>query len=213
MANTNYKANKEYLQGEFRKVWDSARMVDYCTNEIACMTTLPNGEVITVRKRKIEKDFCFGEHGYDYDDAQDMAHHARTSEDYLKTENMIFFNQWVSDLQDCYENGRTDRLPSYVLAIGDTYDTPTNIKQLVWVRLTDLIDAMGGSVHMEDIPGKTFSHYMYGSHSLRVATKEEIREILDLYKFARQKHEKKVDAYIKKYGTTKVHSWTYWADA
>lgn len=210
----NFKVDKELLRNEYRKVWGkSERMVDYCTNQAAAMTTLPTGEIVIIEKQKVETDFCFGESGYDYEDAQGMAHHARTSEDYLKAKNMEKFNEWVHDLEAVNINGMTDDLPTYILAIGTKYsrcEENTNIVALNWIRLTDFLDAMGGSYRLEDMPGTKFTHW---NVDYRVATKEEIDTILDLYKYAREKHEKKVDGYIKRYGTTKVNAWTYWRDA
>lgn len=37
--------------------------------------------------------------------------------------------------------------------------------------------------------------------------------ILKGLKFGRELYEKRLDAYLKRYGTSKLHTWTYWADA
>lgn len=205
------KADKELLRTEYRKVWGtSEKMIDYCTNKVAAMVTLPSGDIITVEKEAIDTHFCYGEHGFDYDEKQSLAHHARTSTDHLKEANMRKFNEWINDLEACYNNGMTDRTPSYLLTITDSYKEKMNVRSLRWVRFSDLLDALGGSAALSDIPGTVFTQY---NQVHRVATKEEISIILDLYKFARNNHEKKVDSYIKRYGTSKVKAWTYWADA
>jgi hypothetical protein len=73
-----------------------------------------------------------------------------------------------------------------------------------------VIDACGGSVYLSELPGRSITiHGVEG----KVATNEEIQLILDAYKEAAQAHEKKVNTYLKKYGTSKVNSWTYWRDA
>lgn len=206
-----YKVNKDILSNEYRKVWeDSDRMTNYCVNKVASMVTLPNGDIITVEKEKIKTRFCFGEHGFDFDDKADLARHARNSVDYLKAENMAMFNEWVNDLEECYNNGTTGKLPAYVLTIANPYSEVMNIKSLNWVRLTDVLDALGGSAYIDELAGKTINHL---GHDYRIATKGEIEIILGLYKYASAQHEKKVDGYIKRYGTSKVDAWTYWADA
>lgn len=44
-------------------------------------------------------------------------------------------------------------------------------------------------------------------------TDEEKALILEGLKFGRKMFEKRLDAYLKRYGTSKIHTWTYWADA
>ena len=46
-----------------------------------------------------------------------------------------------------------------------------------------------------------------------LCTDEERNLILAGYKFARSLFEKRLDAYLKRYGTSKIHTWSYWADA
>ena len=46
-----------------------------------------------------------------------------------------------------------------------------------------------------------------------LCTEEEKQLILKGLKFGRDQFEKRLDAYLKRYGTSKLHTWTYWADA
>ena len=46
-----------------------------------------------------------------------------------------------------------------------------------------------------------------------LCTDEEKSLILKGLKFGREMFEKRLDAYLKRYGTSKLHTWTYWADA
>ena len=56
-----------------------------------------------------------------------------------------------------------------------------------------------------------FYHNDYEGYTL--CTDEEKKQILKGLKFGRQCFEKRLDAYLKRYGTKKLHTWTYWADA
>jgi len=203
------QVDREALRREFCKAWDSPRMIDYCVNKVAAVAVLPSGEIITVDKQSIEKDFCFGESGYDYDEAQSAAAHARKSESYFKAQNMKHFTEWLKDLDEA----RTMR-GNYALVIGSKqYTGQTEDCKLAFVefvRLSDLIDACGGSCYLEELPGKVLT--VRGCER-RVATPEEIDLITGAYKTAAAQHEKKVDAYLKRYGTSKVNAWTYWRDA
>ena len=71
------------------QVWkDDTNMVDYCMRKVEVLSQLDNGIIFFIEKQKIEKNFCFGysDSAYDtedYDRANAMAFHARTSEQYF----------------------------------------------------------------------------------------------------------------------------------
>lgn len=203
------KANKELLQAEYSKVWKDQKMIDFCVNKVAAVAVLPSGEIVTVEKRKIEKDFCFGESGYDYDDAQKAAATARKSQGYFKRENLKPFDEWLKDLEDAL-----DFKGNYALVINPkAYYSQTDdckLASVEFVRFWEVIDACGGECHVDELPGKELT---IRGCSRRIATNEEIRLIMDAYREARAAHEKKVDSYLKRFGTSKVNAWTYWREA
>ena len=47
----------------------------------------------------------------------------------------------------------------------------------------------------------------------RKATDEEKNLILEAYKFGLEKLHKRLETYLNRYGVSKIHTWTYWADA
>ena len=47
---------------------------------------------------------------------------------------------------------------------------------------------------------------------LRELTKTEIKEILDVYKKQKENFTKRLNTYLKKYGLSKLHTWTYLVD-
>lgn len=53
----------------------------------------------------------------------------------------------------------------------------------------------------------------YDQSELTLCTDEERAQILAATKFGRAMMEKRLDAYLKRYGVSKIHTWTYWADA
>lgn len=54
---------------------------------------------------------------------------------------------------------------------------------------------------------------VWGCGRLERTTAEETALILEGLKFAAAKFEKRLQAYLKRYGVSKLHTWTYWADA
>lgn len=70
--------------------------------------------------------------------------------------------------------------------------------------------------------GECHTHrtYIYTSNQFhcdndkyKLCTDEERAQILAGLKFGRAAMEKRLDAYLKRYGVSKIHTWTYWADA
>jgi len=57
------------------------------------------------------------------------------------------------------------------------------------------------------------SDYIWGRKEAERATEEETALILDGLKFALAKFDTRLNAYVKRYGISKLHTWTYWADA
>jgi len=203
--------DRDLLREQYGMAWhESPRMVDYCVNKAAAVAILPGGEIIVIDKQSIETRFCFGESGYDADEAAAAAQYARTSVDYFKRENMEHFNEMINDLNESMNDEGYKRLVIYTGGAYIGQDADCRLRNIGFARLNDIIDACGGSCYTSELPGKELTVHF---QKCRVATHEELSIILEAYKAARQAHEKKVDAYLKRYGLTKVHAWTYWRDA
>ena len=198
--------NKELLHSEYAKVWHKdTKMTDYCTNKAAETVELPTGELLIVEKQHIEKRFCFGESGYDYEDAVKAAAHARTSAAYFKRENMKHFEELLNLFNN--DNYMT------IIYTGPAYysqDADCRLRHWGYARLTDILDACGGSARIAELPGRELE---ISCQSCRIATAEEVAAIRDAVVTAAKAHEKKVDSYLKRYGTSQVRAWTYWLDA
>lgn len=202
------KANKELLHNEFSKAWESPRMVDYCTNKVATMAILPDGGIIAVDKQRIEKDFCFGESGYDAEDACKAAYNARTNQGYFFRQNMKCFEDYIRTLKECADvNGDTWLHITDIHYTGQTEDC--KIRSFQFARTTEVLEQTGPAF-LKDLFGKQVK--IRGSHG-HIATPEEVEAVLTAYQEAAADHEKKVRSYLKRYGTSKVNAWTYWRDA
>ena len=133
------KVDKDMLRKEFSKAWDSERMIKHCINNTAQVAILPNGDIVTIDKQSIKTRFCFGESGYDADDAYAMANHARTNEDYFKDKNMEYFRTWIRDLESALNDEHY-----YMLTISTTKFSGQNddcrLVSVNWKRTTDILD-------------------------------------------------------------------------
>lgn len=203
--------DREALRAEFAKVWKDTKTIDYCTNKALNTVTMDDGTILVIDKKAIETRFCFGEDGYDYDEAAASAQHARTSCEYLKRENMRHFDEWLETIDGTISGeGRF-----FVTIRGKRYTGQANGCKLGHIELrrdVEVLNDLGGSAYLAELPGQTITEAGSGS-KYYIPTRDELARIRSAYEAARAAHEKKVDAYIKRYGTSKVHSWTYWRNA
>lgn len=181
------KTLKETYRTELKKYWD-AHMVDYLMKNFSYLIEFENGEIMEIDKPSIDKDFCFG-YGYcgvsteeDYQGAAAMARTARTSTDYFIAKNMESLNRWIEDLQD------------------DSYDIYTRAHYISQSPDCHLV-ALDFLKPWDKVP-----------EGHRKLTKEEIQMIIAGYAEVKKTFTKRLNTYLKRYGLTKVHSWTYLSD-
>ena len=206
---TSINFDREALRAEYAKAWSSKSMIDYCTKKVLNIAELADGIIITIDKQPIETQFCFGESGYDYNEAVASAAHARTSTDYLKKENMKRFESQIAELDKVKAENHY-----YLVAYKKEYIGQSDDCKLGYVRIkhaSDILEDVNNGESLADVYGK-FIKSRDGAE-YRILTPEEVEVVRSAYEAARSAHEKKVDAYIKRYGTSKVHAWTYWRDA
>lgn len=83
------KDDKAFLAEKYRTVWpNDDRMVDHCVKTTSAYVTLDDGTVLTHDKERIQTQFWFGEHGFDYDEKVKLAHELSEDESYFYEENM-----------------------------------------------------------------------------------------------------------------------------
>lgn len=201
------EAAPDEIRAEYAKIWDTTNMVDYCTKKVASCAKLPTGELIPIEKQSILTQFCFGESGYDYDDALKSAAHARNSQEYFIHENMARFDRMLKDIEDhMHLSG------DYLMALTGN-EEKSRIRHISFEKITKILDDLGGSAHLDSLKMGQVIKENGSGRRYRIVTDEEARIILDAYKRAAAAHRKKLNSYLKRYGLTKVHAWTYWRDA
>lgn len=141
---------------------------------------------ITFDKQGIEKSFCFGwscQGGMTYEEATDMCHNF--SEADFKAENLKRFdNKYIYRLK-AIEEKQIKLKREYVAS----KESGAEIMYITTDR-----DVSGDiTLSVED------------STKLREAYKQKVQDL-------RNEFEKRLDAYLKKYGLSKIRRWTYCAD-
>lgn len=183
------KQDKERLTAAEREYWNDERMVKHCVN---CATFLFDlrGKIVIIEKTGIKTDFCFGYgvFGGDYDSALDMAAHARKNEHYF-----------------IRENHRSAPYAETIAALNDSrwiaYASPKYIGDSKQMLNINFMRDYEFCEKEKRLPENSF-----------LLTDEEIKAYKLILAKAAQEHHKKIKAYLKRYGLTKVNSWTYWAD-
>lgn len=179
------KANKAALIAELKEAWlkagESEWWAGWYADRVGHIAKASDGSFLVIHKPHIETSFCFGESGYDYDDAVHMSIVARTNEEWFKRENLKEFRGFISAL----ENGTTvEGSPASVWLFHDRVETNAH-----------------------------FGPYYCRPDDAEEISAEDRAVLLALYKEAYAAFEKRLNAYLKRYGLSKIHSWTYWRDA
>ena len=177
-------------------------MADYCYKKCAELVELFNGMIVEIEKQGIETRFCFGYsdwYGPTDDEAYEMARHAAKSEEYFVQENMREFNRVLENLnkhgRECFVVLFCNHPP--VVGMG-------------FKRISDVLEAVGGSAYLEDLKGRTIDVGRDGKWY--ICTDKDVEALKAGYERAAAAHEKKCRAYLKRYGMSKVRTWTYWRD-
>lgn len=197
----------ELYKKEMSIVWhNDQRMIDYELKEANYIVPLNNGDYFVINKPRIEKDFCFGYsdcgQGQSFDEAQETAQAAH-NEDYFMKENLKDINKKIEELE-------TRRTPGA--------DYRGELKFYKTYKYTG-----GEGLHQKAIR----SFYTYETYNedgelakeqrrlnfkFEELTDEEITAIIEGYKEVKRQFVKRLNSYLKKYGTSKLHIWTYWLD-
>lgn len=186
------KEEKAILTEQNAKVWDD-HMTKYCVGKVSDIVFLTDG-IYTIDKPSIKTDFCFGYHDYTtmegynsfdgYAGAQDRADKAAKDANYFIRKNLEGLDSWIEVLKD------EDR----ALYLRKRY-----FKQPEDCKLLDITD-YGWSYEVPANPDG------------RPLTAEERALIIKGYESAKEKFVKRLNVYLKKYGMSKINTWTYWLD-
>ena len=191
---TQKELKQRYAEILAADVWhNDQKMIDFCVKEAAYIVELEDGSILAIEKPRIKKDFFFGysDSRYDtedFDRANDMADHARKSTEYFIEQNMKDINAKIAQLE------------------GTSWDASR------WVNRIR-IPYTGQPAYSKLKAIHTFRDYdEHGKESPELEG-ENLRRVIEGYKIVRADFEKRLQTYLKRYGLSKVKSWSYWQDA
>ena len=185
----------EEAKAEYVKVWkDDEKMVKFCQGEISNAVKLSDGRIVVVEKQKLVTSFCFGYstcgQGAEYEEANEAAHVANTSEDYFREQNLKEFDNKIALL-------KTDKEESWYM---DAYLSQSNYCSC-------------GLVNIHEVVGLRRYDFEEQRHGTYVEITEDDRKlIIAMYEEEKEKMSTRIDTHLKRYGLSKLNVWTYWRD-
>lgn len=184
MTNLTTQTNREEYISAIRSCHKPS-MVSYYDKNAVCIIKLDDGLLLPIPKCHIQTTFYFGESGYDYDEVIKSAQAARQSEEFFIQSNL-------ENIDEALKNIRDEQ--THVVLIATTYDN-------------DKIAYPTISRYSDYVTNPCFYKGM------REATKTEREAYAQGLEFAKADLLKRLKAYLKRYGMSKVHVHTYWIDA
>lgn len=207
--NSDTEKEQQRLINQYAEIYgrDNKKDVDYMRSSTAAVVLLEDGKMYAIEKPSIKKNFCFSRdcNGIPSADAENnadaMAEHARTNADYFLTENLHpllselkkFDTEAITDKDDYYLQRYKYKKP-YIY--GSKYGNGT--EQIAYIQFF-------ADWEEDEIKKAT-------ADGARLATIEEIKDIIAAYKVVIEQFKKRLASYLKKYGLEKLRIWTYYSD-
>ena len=170
--------------------WKDAKMIDHCIKSTAYIVQLADGDIYSIDKPSIETHFCFG-YGYcgvsteeQYQDAHDAMHYADTHEDYFISENLKQIDGYIDSLKN-----DDLRVYKYVHYCGNC---DTRYKNICFIRYYE-----SPASNLKDC---------------KEITADERQALIAGYEEVKKAFRKRLDTYLKRYGLSKIRTWTYLSD-
>lgn len=185
---------KAMYRSELEKVYSKDnKMVDWCMKQITVLVPICGGKhIIELTKPSIETDFWFGYsdmgQGCSYEENNGRMEFVRRNvEDYFYNENLSGIDKMIEDIKKVL-NGK-----STMVARHHHYYYKTSPESLIHSFYLERPwdNAYNDSVEM---------------------SKSDLKIMLKAYEVQREKFVKRLETYLKKYGSKHLHVSSYWID-
>lgn len=181
------KQEKERLANAEKLNWKDEKMVKYIVDKTMLLFEL-RGNIVPIEKKSVKTHFCFGYSCHvpdDFENANHMAAYAQKNEMYFLRENHR--DAGYARTIDLINDGRYQAV---------AYRNKRNPEAPMSINMRNRYD-----IEVKGIPDNAF-----------ILTEEEVQAYKRKLAEACVLHQKKLAAYLKRYGLSKVESWSYWQD-
>lgn len=198
MTREQKEAKARYIDIVMRETWgNDDGMRKHYEKTLFTAVELSKGYLIPIEKSSIKKSFCFGYSlsrydTEDYDRANEQAEHAASSVDYFIAENLKPVDDYIKSLEEM----ETRRYIPIIRTHYNRAPKDTVIKCVDWVKDWE------------------YSEYTEAQKAEKeLLTEADAQIIIEALKAEREDFIKRLQAYLKRYGLTKINTWSYWQDA
>lgn len=190
-----------YMEIIKNEIWpNDESMQAYAKKTCAYVVELSDGSIVDLDKPSIKKDFCFGAGMYaratdeEMNAAENMADLARNSQEYFKSKNLEEINNRIQTLEMALDGN----YEAYSFLHYTGQEKGSKLKSYSVCRLCQ---------NPEYEPG-----FWSNCEELQRMGNEDIKRILSGLEEVKKAFEKRINTYLKRYGTSKVNVWTYICD-
>lgn len=182
------------------EVWQDEHMQQYSIKESDYIVELSNGNIVSIDKPRIQKDFCFGYGAYaNYTDeqlkrAEALADKARNDVNYFMEQNMQQVTCKIKALKSCLDGNK--ECYSYVKYAGQPITS-----DLVAYSVCGIFDNPQHCPYKWDRLG-----------AVRKLDNSDIEQLILGYEEVLKKFKNRLQTYLKRYGLKKLNVWTYCVD-
>lgn len=182
------------LKEEFAKIWENdIRMQGYCLKKTSNCVLTSFGCLVTFDKPKIETRFCFGYSDFGQGQSFDEA-----NEQEANFGEKQFLRNNLADMKRTLELFENETSEDGFEAPYDLYfynnSSRGNIYEFAFLTEYDV------------------ERNTNWFKNLIKATEDDFQKCYAAQKQEYEKFEKRLKSYLKRYGTEKLKTWTYWAD-
>lgn len=176
---------KELISAEYENVYPvGSKMHDYCTKEVSDAVLLENGMIYLFYKPKIETHFCFG-YRLSGEDTNDYDEANNMCYHVQNDKGMYFLKENLKQFDNFAEFLKTETIYARFRYYGRT-------------KFCEVYDTR---------------YTLAKEECVYVLTKTDIENLRKVNQSEKEKFTKRLNTYLKKYGTSKLHTWSYWVDA
>lgn len=195
------KELKTVYTEELKKAWDTDEMVKHCSKSTAFVIE-HDGALYGIEKPRIATRFCFGygingiSDSEQEQEAETLAEIAQKSADYFINQNLKIIDEWIERLKEILEGMEENRdewsYPRYMIETGKKY---TGQQEDCKLRYYSIVNTFNEVVHGEICEDT-----------------ELVKKLLAGYEKVRADFIKRLNTYLKRYGLSKVKTWSYLRD-
>ncbi|MBR5887645.1 MAG: hypothetical protein IKZ07_05490 [Akkermansia sp.] len=199
MTPTEIKQNKAaWLEKKLAHAGEKWRK--HYTQRVLTAARLAQGELIRIDKLTLQTDFCFG-HGWNGISTEEEEDNAAAAEKEIHESERVFTAENTEPAEKMLQQLAGYRPWPHKFQIVVTQDGESHL---------DWVDAWGwGFADMD----KAIEHYSrFGPVSIRELAQEDIPALVAAYRAQKDDITKRCKSYWKRYGGSKLNTWTYLRD-